>query len=295
MADKDIISKEILKSLALDMAKVLFKLQVTSTEIIETEHQRVEERRADLIAKVKEKGEESIIHVEIQNNNQKRMPWRMLRYLTDIKDSYPEMEIRQYLIYIGKDMLTMPNGIQQKRLSYSYEIVDMHDVDCQSLIEQDTPDALALAILCDFKDKPERDIVRLLLKRLHKLVAGNETQFRKYLYMMEVLSTNRNLKQIIKEEEKMLSQVKYSELPSYEIGWECGMEKGMQKGIEKGMQTGMQKGMEKGERVLLHRLITKRFGGIPENLQEKINSATSSQLEEWADKMIRAETIEDIF
>ena len=287
MADKDIISKEILKSLALDMAKVLFKLQVTSTEIIETEHQRVEERRADLIAKVREKDEESIIHVEIQNNNQKRMSWRMLRYLTDIKDDYPGMEIRQYLIYIGKDTLTMPNGIQQKRLNYSYEIVDMHDIDCQSLIEQDTPDALALAILCDFKDKPERDIVRLLLKRLHKLVAGNETQFRKYLYMMEVLSTNRNLKQIIKEEEKMLSQVKYSELPSYEIGWECGMEKGIEKGMEKGM--------EKGERVLLHRLITKRFGGIPENLQEKINSATSSQLEEWADKMIRAETIEDIF
>ena len=49
--------------------------------------------------------------------------------------------------------------------------------------------------------------------------------------MLEALSTNRNLKDKIKEEEKMLS-VRWDELPSYEIGYEKGIEKGIEK-VEK--------------------------------------------------------------
>jgi hypothetical protein len=32
-------------------------------------------------------------------------------------------------------------------------------VDCQKLIAMDDPDALVLAILCDFKDRPEQEVV----------------------------------------------------------------------------------------------------------------------------------------
>jgi predicted transposase YdaD len=156
------------------------------------------------------------------------------------------MRTKQYLIYIGKNNLNMADGIRQEDLNYRYQIVDMHNIDYQTLIEQDTPDAMVLAILCDFKDKPERDVVRLLLKRLYELVSGEEAKFREYLYMMEVLSTNRNLKQIIKEEEKMLSQVKQSELPSYEIGWECGVKQGKEQGIEQGRKQGIEQGKEQG-------------------------------------------------
>jgi predicted transposase/invertase (TIGR01784 family) len=295
MADKDIISKTILKRLVLDMAKVLFKLKLTSAEIIETEYQCVEERRADLVAKVKEESGESILHVEIQNDNQGIMPWRMLRYLVEIKYNYQKLLVRQYLIYIGKNKLTMADGIRQDGLVYSYRIVDMHDVNCQSLIEQNTPEALVLAILCDFGEISKRDVVRLLLKQLHKLVAGKESKFREYLHMMEVLSTNRNLEEIVKEEEKMLSQIKNSQLPSYKIGWEDGVELGKQEGRQEGRQEGEKKGEKKGERSVLNHLIIKRFGKIPKTIEDEINHATSLQIEQWVDKVIEANNLEDLF
>ena len=97
--------------------------------------------------------------------------------------------------------------LRQSGLSYHYSILDMHTVDCQKLIAMDDPDALVLAILCDFKDRPEQEVVRYILKRLKELNGDNETRYREYIKMVEILSTNRKLEQLIEEEEKMLTQV----------------------------------------------------------------------------------------
>jgi hypothetical protein len=58
-----------------------------SIELLETEQQRIELRRADLVARVRQRhSEESfILHLEIQNDNDAAMPLRMLRYFTDIQ------------------------------------------------------------------------------------------------------------------------------------------------------------------------------------------------------------------
>ncbi len=70
MGDKDIISKRILKNLARDFATYLFGLPVVEVTLVETQNQRVEERRADLVAKVTlADGETFLLHVEIQNGN----------------------------------------------------------------------------------------------------------------------------------------------------------------------------------------------------------------------------------
>ena len=47
MGDKDIVSKDILKRIAVDIARVLLHLKVDRAEIIETEYQTIEDHRAD--------------------------------------------------------------------------------------------------------------------------------------------------------------------------------------------------------------------------------------------------------
>ncbi|MFM8333474.1 MAG: hypothetical protein ACKN9T_17495 [Candidatus Methylumidiphilus sp.] len=80
MGDKDIISKTILKNLVRDFAVYLFGLPVSEVELVETEQQRVEDRHADLVARVSTPDwGEFILHVEIQNDNDALMPLRMLR------------------------------------------------------------------------------------------------------------------------------------------------------------------------------------------------------------------------
>ena len=230
MGEKDIVSKRIVRHLAVDLATYLLKLDIDpdSLELLETESQRVEDRRADLVARVRPRGSDEpfVLHIEIQNNNDRDMAWRMLRYLSDIRLAYRDTRVHQHLIYIGKERLAMPAGLDEADIRYGYGLLDMRQVDCADLIARDDPDALVLAVLCDFRDREPRAVVRHIFGRLRSLLGENPKRLREYLGMLEVLSENRDLRDYIKEAEVMLTQVDVEKLPSYELGMEKGMEKG---------------------------------------------------------------------
>lgn len=69
MAEKDIVSKSA-QHLAADIANILLALDIEqdSVELLQTEQQRVESRRADMVARMRKRqtGEKLILHVEIQ-------------------------------------------------------------------------------------------------------------------------------------------------------------------------------------------------------------------------------------
>jgi len=176
-------------------------------------------------------GEEFLLHVEIANNNTANMPLRMLRYYTDIRFAGHPGPIRQFLIYIGTDPLTMPAGLDEPGLlDYRYGLVDMHRVDCAGLLAQDNPDALVLAVLCDFGSRKPQEVVTYIVHRLRKLLGANERGFRDYIIMLEVLSENRDLQAQIKEAERMLTQIDIERMPSFALGFERGEEKGKEEG-----------------------------------------------------------------
>jgi hypothetical protein len=58
---------------------------------------------------------------------------------------------------------------------------------------------------------------------------------------------------------------------------------------------GMVKGRVEGQYSLLKRLLERRFGLLPEWVSEKLKSAKSKDLEAWADAILTAPTIEDVF
>ena len=125
----------------------------------------------------------------------------------------------------------------------------MHAVDCECLLSQDNPDALL-----------EKD----------------EARFREYLVMLEVLSTNRDLQRILQEEEAMLSQVKYSDLPSYGLG--------------------MEQGRQEGEAAVLLRLLERKYGpSTAAACRERIMAADAETLLKWSERILTAETVEEIF
>jgi predicted transposase YdaD len=231
---KDVISKEVIRHLAADMANVLLELDIdpASLELMETEQQRVEDRRADLVARVRPRdgGAAYVLHIEIQNNNDATMAWRMLRYLTDIRLRYPKEQVRQHLVYIGRARVNMATSLEEADISYRYHLLNMASVDCAALLSRDSPDALALALLCDFGDRDPQTVVNGIFLRLRDLCGDNSRRLREYIDMIEVLSENRDLQPFIREAENMLTQVDVTRLPSYELGMKKGREEGLEDG-----------------------------------------------------------------
>ena len=251
---KDAISKEIIKSIVQDISKYILRISIKEIEFLSTEKERIESRRADIVAKVDGK---FILHLEIQNSNDKNMPYRMLRYWLDIKAT-TTLPIRQYVIYIGKQKLNISSSILEDGVHYSYTLIDIKQIDCNYLLDEDTPDSLVLAVLCDFKDKKPKDVIHYIIQRLAYHTQNKIEEFRKYLLMLEELSTNRDLLQVVKEEEAMLSEFDLTKLPSYEIGLERGEiegeKRGLQRGLQKGLEQGLEEGLEQGKVIAYYEL-----------------------------------------
>jgi len=79
-----------------------------------------------------------------------------------------------------------------------------------------------------------------------------------------------------------------------EEGRQEGMQKGRQEGIQKGRQEGIQKGRQEGEQILLQRMLTRRFGELPDWAQKRLLQASPEQLEQWADRLLDAPTLDAV-
>ena len=66
-------------------------------------------------------------------------------------------------------------------------------------------------------------------------------------------------------------------------------------GRQEGNLEGELKGERKGELKLLERQIAKRFGPVTEDTSIRLKAATTDQLEIWADRILDAHTLADVF
>ena len=64
---------------------------------------------------------------------------------------------------------------------------------------------------------------------------------------------------------------------------------------EKWKQEGLQQGMQQGEEKVLERQLTRRFGPLSEATRQRLQAADINQLEHWADNILDAKTLDDVF
>ena len=73
------------------------------------------------------------------------------------------------------------------------------------------------------------------------------------------------------------------------------IERARDEGMRQGMQQGMRQGRVEGERTVLERLLRRRFGSLSPQIAERLSQASASELETWAENVLDAETLGDVF
>ncbi|MFC3852871.1 Rpn family recombination-promoting nuclease/putative transposase [Salinispirillum marinum] len=58
---------------------------------------------------------------------------------------------------------------------------------------------------------------------------------------------------------------------------------------------GIQEGRLEGEAILLKKLLTHRFGTLPAAIEQRLTQASSAELESWAENILDAKTLEEVF
>ena len=73
------------------------------------------------------------------------------------------------------------------------------------------------------------------------------------------------------------------------------LETNMNQWRDKAIAEGVLLGKLEGETTLLELLLVKRFRGITENTRARLKTATAEQLEMWAERILDARTLADVF
>ena len=78
-------------------------------------------------------------------------------------------------------------------------------------------------------------------------------------------------------------------------GMQEGMREGRQEGMREGRQEGVRQGRVEGERAVLERQLRHRFGPVPTELAERLRRASADDIETWAESLLDAGTLDDVF
>jgi hypothetical protein len=58
---------------------------------------------------------------------------------------------------------------------------------------------------------------------------------------------------------------------------------------------GIEKGIHQGETLVLRRQLTRRFGPLPAWVEQRLEEASAAQLEAWAERVLDAAQLEEVF
>ena len=170
----------------------------------------------------------------------------------------------------------MPVQLDTGPLQFAYESMDIRVLSVDELLNTGRPSDCALAVLAG--DGPDR--LRDIVGSIAALPDSSERD--RVIAQLMVLSGLRGLEREVKDEYSLMSVI---DITKNSVIMEM---------IHAEEARVMQMGTHLGIQRTLRSLLKTKFGRVPVWAQERLASATSTQLEAWCQKILVADTIEGV-
>jgi predicted transposase YdaD len=265
--------------------KIEGKAKVLSTEI-----RFVKSFYPDILLEIGGK----IIHIEIQAQQDKTLPERMLDYFYAIRKKYGKNPT-QIVLFVGKgnpppSKFELKDEFGTQNLFFNFIVLDMKKINPDVFIKSDKPEEFIVGILAGkFKDKPQT--IEKVKKRIAEIVK-NEKEIAKYIDSVSFLAGLFDVKIEVKP---MPIQVDIRKTFLYKWGEEEGEKRGFEKGKQEGLKEGKQEGLKEGLKKAILLDAEAKFGSSKarkiKKLLDKINDIT--RLEKIKREIIKAKTWDD--
>jgi predicted transposase YdaD len=258
--------------------------------------------RPDMLFKAGDK----IFHIEIQAQQDKTLPKRMLLYSVGIEEKFGKEPI-QIVLFLGKGN-PPPSYFKSEFKFLKFKVVDWKKIDPDEFLKSEKPEEVVLGVLAGkYREKPE--VFKKVIRKISKIVK-NKKELLKY---MEDISFLGGLFDVEIKVEPMPIEIDIRKTLFYKWGEKEGEKRGILKGLKEGEKRGIVKGLEKGEKRGILKglkkglikglkkailLDVKLKFGIPKaeqikNLLDKINDI--NRLEKIKKEVIKAEKWDDFF
>lgn len=221
-----------------------------------------------------------ILHLEFQVKvpTDKPMSLRMLNYWVRLHWQY-EMPVTQVLIWLKRtnNPAVFETQFELESTRHGYQVVRLWEQSPEPLLQD--PALLPLAVLCAAEDPTE------LLNRVAREVGNIEDreQQQEISACTQVLAGLRFNKASIANffrEEIMQESVIYQDI--------------LQKGRQQGLEQGLEQGKKQEAIAMIMRPLTRRFGTLEADVQERISSLTTVQLEDLNEALFDFSDVADL-
>jgi len=277
---KEIFSKAAGKLISIATGeKINQKLEDITAEI-----EFVKSLRPDMVLKAGNK----IFHIEIQAQQDKDLPERMLIYSLAIKEKFGQKPV-QIILFVGKGN-PPPSLFRDEFTIHKFIVLDMKKINPDEFIKSEKPEEVIVGILAGkFKDKPK--IIKKVKERIVEIVK-NEKEIAKYIDSISFLAGLFDVKIEVKP---MPIQVDIRKTFLYKWGEEEGEKRGFAKGKQEGLKEGLKEGLREGLKKAILLDAEAKFGLSKarkiKKLLDKINEI--NRLGKIKREIIKAKTWED--
>ncbi|HDR13973.1 MAG TPA: DUF4351 domain-containing protein [Desulfobacteraceae bacterium] len=230
--------------------------------------------------------------VEFQEDKQKFSIYRLLRYTTDLMEGHPEATVVPLVLFTRrarwkKDVTRSIESRLGDRefLHFEYQLVRLFDYRATDYYDYPNPVVKILLPKMNYSPGERGEVIRRAYQGLFELV--KPVLFDKYVDFIDVYAG-------VKEEEKQSLYKEIFEEKDTAMLAQYIREKGFQEGLVKGKLEGKLEGELKGKCAVLERQLTRRFGPLPAWAKEQLNSATDAQLDNWAERILDAQTLQEV-
>jgi hypothetical protein len=259
----------VLNSLLQDPRNGILEL-ITGVKIgrwLNVEMPEVTQPRVDLLGETV--GDRSLVGVELQSYNDALLPLRMAEYSLHVYRLHRRFP-KQYVLYVGNAAMNMASELVGPNFYCRYEIIDIRDVSEDWLLRSPFDADNILAILANHRD--HRETIRRILERIATL----EGAARK-----SALKKVRILAGLRKFGDTMLTEVKRMPIVVDSTMDPPGR-------VSRILA-------EEGERIVIRRLIAKRFGEVPAWVEERLTGLSGPELEEVSLRLLDITNIDGLF
>jgi len=130
-------------------------LKTKVVQHLNIEFARVEKKRSELILECRTELGSAAVHLEFQSTNDTGIPFRMLRYATELQQKY---KLPVYLVYFGEREMTMDDGLSynfgpQNHLDYRYRAVDLGSISREEIKQTNNYTLYALLPLANRRQR----------------------------------------------------------------------------------------------------------------------------------------------
>ena len=244
-------------------------------------------RISDLVAEVQTwqgETETILVHVEVEGRDKRTLPQRMSEYYVLLRLSYGKA-----VLPIAFVLLANAGGVSwqsyteelfgETLLNFRYGQVGIRDLSASTYLAKQEPIAATLALLMKTQGQSRAE---MKLNAMQTVIQSNLSPGDK-LFLVEVANTYAPTANLSDPREEIMEA-----LADIEVSWGDRLR-------EEGRKEGRKEGVLDGKRQLLLRMLTMRFGPLPNDVAKRIRAITDETLlEEVSQQLLQVNRIDDL-